>query len=70
MNKEKALRQKVAIANVTRMILVLSGVYKSHPLDEANITDFLTDLMHYCKKGRLDFDSILSQARKHFEEEK
>jgi hypothetical protein len=34
-----------------------------------NVTDLLTDLMHYCQTYCIDFDQHLQTARMHYEEE-
>lgn len=34
-----------------------------------DITDLLTDIMHWCKKNDVDFDDCLAAAQEHYEEE-
>jgi hypothetical protein len=35
----------------------------------ADITDFLADLRHLCRRAGLDFDQMVAMSRRHFEEE-
>jgi len=44
--------------------------FEADPDELANLTDLLTDLMHYSKLAELDFESAMRIAEMHFEEEK
>jgi hypothetical protein len=39
-------------------------------LEDTDIIDLLTDLMHLCKNRNINFDRILSLARHHYREER
>lgn len=34
--------------------------------DDTTMCDFLCDLMHWCKRNRVDFDHALARGRDHF----
>lgn len=36
---------------------------------DENMTDFITDLMHYCDKEGHDFDALVMRCRMHHDEE-
>lgn len=38
--------------------------------EEADVTDLLADLQHYCAKHEINFDNCLKTARGHYDEEK
>ena len=38
--------------------------------DESDVTDLITDLLHYCRIEGADFDDHLRIARNHFNDEK
>ncbi len=37
---------------------------------EADITDLLADLRHFCARGRLDFDEMVQRSRHHYNAER
>ncbi len=37
---------------------------------DEDVTDLLTDIMHFCQHNKLDFDQCLSMATDHYGEEK
>jgi hypothetical protein len=43
---------------------------KGERSDEANFSDLLSDLMHWCRINSKDFDEALGIARRHFQAEK
>jgi len=42
---------------------------ESAPMEDTYVTDFLTDLRHFCKEEKIDFDRCLSISQSHHEEE-
>jgi hypothetical protein len=36
---------------------------------EVNVKDFLTDLMHLCRLNGMDFDAMLEESRRRYQEE-
>ena len=69
------LRRALNAENALRLTMLNSGRTVKLPKDEAvlaagqdNITDLITDLMHYCRWNGLDFEAALSAARDGFDE--
>ena len=44
--------------------------YKGEPDYEADITDLLTDLRHFCAQAGLNFDALFEASRCHYEAER
>lgn len=64
MNEDRAKIACLALAAFAKKV----GL--NFPMEmKETVTDFLADLMHYCSEENLDFDSLLKDAKAHFESE-
>ena len=60
------MARKQELHCVKRMHAILRDTYENHPdALHTNVTDALTDLMHYCMAKGIDFDNQLRIARDH-----
>lgn len=52
-----------------RIDRALDAYRGNEPVDICDAQDLLTDLMHWCNRGNIDFGYMLEVARRHFEAE-
>ena len=64
-NGERASRAERTVRHYSRV----SG-YKGEPDYEADVTDLLTDLQHFCASAGLNFDELYETSRRHYEAER
>ena len=64
-NLDRACRAERLVRHYSR-----TPGYSGEADHEADITDLLADLRHFCAGNRLDFDDIVRKSRLHFEAER
>lgn len=65
-NDERANRAELAVLFYTKESLLATHFNKSDEIDTSDVSDLISDLLHYCVREGIAWDRVLTNAKANF----